>query len=147
LNDRFLKSNRRHSLFALLWVLAGLFLYLGHTMIEVDMPFIVVAVTTLVLGMVAFASMGMMFTTLGDVAGPRLMGTATGFILVFIRLSVVVTPPLLGHLADTSGSYRSSWMVIAFALIGLSTLFFVLTKPYKHRLRREERTYQAPYHS
>ncbi|MFW6298143.1 MAG: MFS transporter [Bacillota bacterium] len=146
-NDRFLNSNRRHSLFTLLLVLAGLFFYLGNVMIESDMPFILVAVSTLVLGMVAFASMGMMFTTLGDVAGPRLMGTATGFMLVFIRLSVVITPPLLGYLADVSGNYRLSWTVIAFSLVGLSTLFFILTRSHKHLLRREESTYQAPYHS
>lgn len=137
LNDRFFNSNRRISLFALLLILSGLFAYLGWVMVSVEMPFILVALSSLVLGMVAFAAMGMMFTTLGDVAGPRLMGTATGFMLVFIRLSVVVTPPLLGYLADLTGDYSLSWLVISGALIVLSSGFFFLTARHKHLLRRD----------
>ncbi len=136
LNDRFLNSNRRLSLYTLLMTLSGLFLLLGSVIVSVPLPYWVIALFTLVLGMVAFAAMGMMFTTLGDVVGPRLMGTATGFMLTFVRLSVVVTPPLLGLLADVSGDYRLSWFVIAVSLATLSTGFVLLTSRYKHLLRR-----------
>ncbi len=136
LNDRFLNSNRRLSMFGLSLGIGVLFLIMGSVVIQGVLPGIMLGVFSFVLGMFSFATIGMLFTTLGDVAGPKLMGTATAIILISIRLTMVVAPPFIGFLADISGSYSLSWFVSAIMIVLIGSLFMILTAPHKDKLRR-----------
>ncbi len=136
INDRFLNSNRRISLFSLALGIAFLYLLMGSLIIEGVLPGVMLGIFSFVLGMFAFAIIGMLFTTLGDVSGPKLMGTATAIILISIRLTMVVAPPFIGYLADISGSYALSWYTSAIAIILIATTFMLLTAPHKNKLRR-----------
>lgn len=136
INDRFLNSNRRLSLAALAFIIAGFFFVMGSTVIEGVLPSTLLLVFTFVFGMFSFATIGMLFTTIGDVAGPKLIGTASGIILISTRLTMVIAPPLIGHLADITGSYALSWYTIAVIMVVVSFIFLVLTASYKSQLRR-----------
>ncbi len=135
-NDRFLRSNRRIALFGLSIGIGILFLVMGAVIIQGVLPGIMLGVFSFVLGMFSFATIGMLFTTLGDVAGPKLMGTATAIVLISIRLTMVFAPPFIGFLADVSGSYSLSWFVSAILIVTIGTLFFTLTIPHKKLLQR-----------
>ncbi len=136
INDRFLNSNRRVALFGLSTGIGVLYLVMGGVIIQGVQPGIMLGLFSFVLGMFAFAIIGMLFTTLGDVAGARLMGTATAIILISIRLTMVIAPPLVGYLADVSGSYALSWLTSAVAVVTIAGIFMVLTIPHKDMLRR-----------
>ncbi len=136
INDRFLHSNRRIALFGLSLAIATLYLFMGGVIIQGVLPGLMLGVFSFVLGMFSFAVIGMLFTTLGDVAGAKLMGTATAIILISIRLTMVIAPPLIGFLADISGSYALSWFTSAIAIAVIGSLFMILTAPHKDKLRR-----------
>ena len=135
-NDRFLRSNRRIALFGLSAGIGILFLVMGAVIIQGVLPGIMLGVFSFVLGMFSFATIGMLFTTLGDVAGPKLMGTATAIVLISIRLTMVFAPPFIGYLADISGSYSLSWFVSAVLIVVIGALFFALTIPHKKLLQK-----------
>ncbi len=136
INDRFFNSNRRVAMLIITLGISMLFLIMGGVIIQGVMPGFMLGVFSFILGMFSFAAIGMLFTTLGDVAGPKLMGTATALVLVFIRLTMVVAPPFIGFLADISGSYSLSWFTSAILIVFIGTLFMILTAPHKNKLRR-----------
>jgi hypothetical protein len=89
-----------------------------------------------VFGAFAFASIGLLFTAIGDVSGPVLMGTATTIVLIFSRSTLVVGPAILGQIADDTGSYEASWLISAAVIAVVATFFFLASGKYKDKLRR-----------
>jgi predicted MFS family arabinose efflux permease len=55
-----------------------------------------------------------------EIAGLERAGSTTGLALTFIGLSITVTTPVYGVIADVSGSYRAIWIALAAAL-GVAT--------------------------
>ncbi len=136
LNDRFFNSNRRYGLTIIGLMISSMFFIMAFFIFPAQPPIGVVMVITFVFGLFAFAVLGMVFTTLGDVVGAKLMGTATGLLLVFMRSSMVFGPPVLGHFADVTGNYQLSWTLVAIVVLAFSLFFFVKTHKYRHLLRR-----------
>jgi ACS family hexuronate transporter-like MFS transporter len=60
---------------------------------------------------------GLWITLLAEMAGPRRVGVATGFAVTFVQISIALTPPLYGLVADWTGSYRSVWAVLCGLLL------------------------------
>lgn len=54
---------------------------------------------------------------LTEIAGVERAGTASGVALTFIALSITLTTPLLGAVADATGTLRALWGVLAAALV------------------------------
>jgi len=131
LNDRFFNSNRRLGLFILGLFVSGMFAILGLVILPLQPAAWIIVALSFVFGFFSFAIMGMMFTTLGDVVGPRLMGTATGLMLIFTRLSMVVGPPVVGRLADLRGDYGFGWLAISIVVLVLIVIFYLWS--YRHR--------------
>ena len=62
---------------------------------------------------------------LAELADPRHVGTTVGYASTVQRASIVITPPLFGLIADTSG-YQAAWLaLVAAILFGMSFLFLV----------------------
>jgi len=131
INDKYLNSNRRGGLFGLGITISLVYMFLALIVLPSDFSYIVILIVSFIFGVFAFAIMGLMFTTLGDIVGAKYMGTGTGILLVFTRLSMVVGPPIIGHLADVSGNYQLSFIVISLSVFVLITVFYIGT--YKHR--------------
>jgi hypothetical protein len=89
-----------------------------------------------IFGAFAFASIGLLFTAIGDVAGPALMGTGTTILLIFSRSTLVVGPAILGQIADDTGSYQQSWLISGAVIAIVASLFFLLSARYKDKLKR-----------
>lgn len=136
INDKYLNSNRRIGLYGLGIIVTFMYLVLAFIVLPLQLPYVLVLGISFVFGLFAFAIMGLMFTTLGDIVGAKYMGTGTGILLVFTRLSMVVGPPIIGHIADITGDYQLSFIVIAATVLLLITIFFIGTKNYKNLLRR-----------
>jgi MFS family permease len=60
---------------------------------------------------------GLWITLLAELAGPRRVGAATGFAVTFVQISIALTPPLYGLVADVAGSYRAVWAALACVLV------------------------------
>jgi MFS family permease len=59
---------------------------------------------------------------LSELAPANAVGTAIGFGLTFTNVAIVIWPPVFGWIADRSGSYRVSWLVLAAALAASGAL-------------------------
>jgi predicted MFS family arabinose efflux permease len=60
---------------------------------------------------------GLWITLLAEMAGPRRVGAATGFAVTFVQMSIALTPPLYGLVADIAGTYRAVWAVLCCVLL------------------------------
>lgn len=135
-NDKYLHSNRRIGLFGLSLAIAALYVVLALVVSNGVLSGVLLGVFSFVFGAFSFASIGLLFTAIGDVAGPALMGTGTTILLIFSRTTLVIGPAVLGQIADETGSYATSWLISAAIIAGVGTLFFLLSARYKDQLRR-----------
>ncbi len=145
MNDRFFNSNRRIGLFTLGLIVSGAFFLLAFVVFPLQSAAWMIMVLSFFFGFFAFAIMGMMFTTLGDVSGPKHMGMSTGLMLVFTRLSMMITPPIVGRIADARGNYQLSFIVIAIGVLLFASAFFILSRPFKEDFRNN--SHVTPFNS
>lgn len=59
---------------------------------------------------------GLWVTMIAEAAGPRRVGAATGFAVSFTTVSIALSPPLYGAVADAAGTYRAIWVALACVL-------------------------------
>ncbi len=126
INDTYLWGNRRMG-FLLIGVLAAVATLLLGTLVPMGVisgagVFLVV----FFFGATGMGIPGLFFASVGDIVSDKLMGTATGLSLVFIRVGVVTGPPLFGLIADWQNSYSLSWVLLGVLMLTLTGLFFVL---------------------
>lgn len=76
------------------------------------------------LGMTGMGWMGLYFTFIGECVGSEKTGIATGLALIFLRTGVIVSPPIFGLIADLSGNYNLSWLVLAFSIFLIGLIYF-----------------------
>ncbi len=123
LNDKFLKGSRSKGLVIVGLSLTVVMIYYFRIMSTYELPIFVVYLSSLILGFVSLGWMGLYFTTVIELASEKLAGIGTGLSLVFIRLGVLMSPPLFGLLADLNKSYQLSWLGMAL-VTGFFTLIF-----------------------
>ncbi len=122
-SDRFFRADRRFGIFlvglsaGIMYLFFGLFLY--HPFLNQMTIFFF----SFLFGFVALGWSGVYLTTVGEIAGDKQAGIATGFALLFIRTGMIVAPPIFGWIADINGYYRNSWLIFSFFILGISLLF------------------------
>jgi len=122
-SDRLFRIDRRLSLFLIglsagvMYLFFGLFLY--HSQVSQVFIFIL----SFLFGFLALGWSGVYLTSVGEVAGGKQAGIATGLALLFIRAGMLVAPPIFGLIADANGYYKDSWLIFGFVIIGISFLF------------------------
>ena len=129
LNDRYMGGNRRLG-FLTLGILAGIFTLLLGTLVPGGSG-VWVFLLVFLFGITSLGLPALFFTTVGDIVSAKLMGTATGLSLIFIRTGVISGPPLFGLLADLRGNYTASWILLGIMLIGVTGLFYALSGHFK----------------
>lgn len=124
-SDRLFSADRRLSLFIIemstgfLYLMFGLFLY--HSQGSQSIVFILL----FLLGFLSLGWTGVYLTTVGEVAGSKQAGIATGLALFFIRIGMLVAPPVFGFIADIYGNYEYSWLLFSVVIMGISSLFLL----------------------
>jgi MFS transporter, ACS family, aldohexuronate transporter len=77
-------------------------------------------------GVSAFAWTGILGTLVIEIAGPESAGSAVSMVQVLSAPATLLAPPLFGLLADLSGAYHISWLVLTLiGTIGLITVRWV----------------------
>jgi len=113
-SDRLLARGRKPLLLLLTAVsLAGALLLFA---VPRTAPFGVLAFVAAFAGAGLIGYQGLWVTMLAEAAGPEHVGAATGFALTFVTLSIAVSPPLFGLVADAAGTYRAIWGALALLL-------------------------------
>ena len=84
-------------------------------------PMWVLALVAVVAGSSLVGFQGLWVTMLAEFSPPDRVGATTGWAITFTVTAVTLTPPLLGLVADVTGTYRSIWAVLA----GLLALAFI----------------------
>ena len=90
---------------------------------------VVLGVVCLIAGATLIAWQGIWNALLSELAPDHAVGTAIGFGLTFTNVAIVLWPPLFGWIADRSGSFRLSWLVLAGALAASAALLAALAEP------------------
>ncbi|MDI3546892.1 MAG: transporter, family, hexuronate transporter [Halanaerobiales bacterium] len=93
-----------------------------------SMPLLMILVLAFFLGLSGMGWMGLFFTIVGELAGKAHTGTAFGFALFFMRLGIVLGPPVLGYFSDLKGSYSLSWIIIGFSVTVFTVYFSLVDK-------------------
>ena len=89
-------------------------------------PLWLVSGLSVLFGISAFAWTGILGTLVIEIAGPESAGSAISLVQVLSTPATFFAPPLFGLLADVSGTYRVSWLVLTLiGVVGLITLRWV----------------------
>jgi predicted MFS family arabinose efflux permease len=81
-----------------------------------DVPVAVYAGVAALAGLGLIGYQGLWVTMVAEAAGPQRVGAATGFAVSFTNVSIALSPPLYGLVADAAGSYRAIWAALAVVL-------------------------------
>ncbi len=126
LSDSFHQANRRKTfLWLTLTITVTGMIYSFLVWRLADMRWLILFMS-FVLGTVAMGWMGLFFTVVGERSKPGMTGIATGLSLIFIRVGVMISPPIFGLIADIFDHYNYSWLVIALFTFLAGSLFYWL---------------------
>lgn len=67
---------------------------------------------------------GIYYSSVADVAQKAFIGTTIGLSLVFVRMGLMLGPPIFGYFADLRGFYDYGWLVIGFIVLVVSILLY-----------------------
>ncbi len=83
---------------------------------------------------------GLYFSEVSDQVGEEKAGMGIGLSLLFIRIGIIVGPPIFGYIADRTGTYAYSWLLLGITtLVSVVTLNYFLSKHHKDRERAYKR--------
>jgi predicted MFS family arabinose efflux permease len=102
----------------LLLLLTGVGLAGALTLLVVPFsaPAGVLAAVAVLAGLGLIGYQGVWVTMVTEAAGPQRVGAATGFAVSFTNVSIALTPPVYGAVADAAGSYRAIWAALSVVL-------------------------------
>lgn len=117
ISDRYFKSNRSQTLY-IIGITVGIVYLFSAFLIQVSpVNMIVVFILAFLIGATAFGWMGVHFVAIAELAGDEYVGIATGLSLLFLRVGVLVAPPIFGFIADLQGNYQLSWFLFGLFVI------------------------------
>jgi ACS family hexuronate transporter-like MFS transporter len=92
-------------------------------------PTVVLVLICLLAGATLIAWQGVWTGLMSELAPASAIGTTVGFGLTFTNVAIVSWPPLFGFIADRTGDFRASWVVLAGALVASAIVLAVLVEP------------------
>jgi MFS transporter, ACS family, hexuronate transporter len=123
-SDRHFEGKRQPVLFIILALTVCS--TLGAALLPSSTPLWIVGGLSILFGISAFAWTGILGTLVIEIAGPESAGSAISLVQVLSTPATLLAPPLFGWLADVSGSYQISWLVLTLiGTVGLITVRWV----------------------
>ncbi len=83
-------------------------------------------IISFLLGVSALGWSGLFFTVVSERASPEQTGIASGMSLIFLRLGVVIGPPVFGYLGDYFDHYHNSWLILALVVMTSGLIYYIL---------------------
>lgn len=80
----------------------------------------------MILGVMAIGWGGLYATLAGEAGGRELAGATSGTSASILVIGIIVGPPIIGYVADKTGSFQSAWFVMAmFAILSVVFALFI----------------------
>ncbi|NOT53127.1 MAG: MFS transporter, partial [Deltaproteobacteria bacterium] len=123
-SDRHFQGKRQPVLFIILALTVCS--TLSAALLSSSSPLWVVGALSILFGISAFAWTGILGTLVIEIAGPESAGSAISLVQVLSTPATLLAPPLFGWLADVTGTYHASWLVLTIiGTVGLITVRWV----------------------
>lgn len=130
INEKVLKGDRRKGLFLLGMLISGLTLFFGLVVSRFYFPSYAILVFSFLLGFCIMGVIAIYFTAVGELVAKERIGVVTGISLIFPRSGTMIAPPLFGLVADLSGTYSSSWIILGIIVFFFTVAFFYFSHKY-----------------
>lgn len=124
LSDKLHRNKRHLSFLYLIITISLLYIFYSYFIWRAAALTWIIFIFSFFLGTAAMGWMGLYFTVVGERSSAEMTGLATGLSLIFIRLGVLISPPIFGLIADQFDHYNYSWIALAlFTFIGGMILY------------------------
>jgi MFS family permease len=124
--DRFLRSNRRKGFLfiGVLFMVIALFFSISIKVLNLYIIF----VFAFLAGFIGQGWNGLFFSSITDVVNEKQTGSAIGLSMLFLRIGMLITPPVFGFIADIRNSYDLSWLLLGLIMLVASVGQFLFFK-------------------
>ncbi len=125
-SDKVLSGSRSRGLLIMGVLITAALIYFSFVITLFTPALVLVYISSFFLGLLGLGWQGLHLTTVAELATEKFTGMATGLALVFIRIGIVVSPPVFGWLADTTSTYFHSWLIAGIFILFFTGVFFLI---------------------
>ncbi|MGI6575670.1 MAG: MFS transporter [bacterium] len=133
ISDRVFRGNRENGLLAM--GILFTFISLLFAFFTQSLNYIIIFILGFFIAAAGRGWNGLYFTAVAELAGEDNTGMSVGFTFLFIRLGLMLAPPVFGFIADKRGAYDYSWFLSGLMVFVVS----VLTYYHLKKVKREEK--------
>ncbi|OWZ85009.1 MFS transporter [Natranaerobius trueperi] len=129
-SDSVLKGERRVGLIIIGILVSLITLLMGGVITPFDVHPVIVMVVAFCLGLTILGLPSLYLSAIGETVEDEYVGTATGIALTFVRIANVIFPPVFGLLADITGDYSISWIILGIIILLITLCFYWFTREF-----------------
>lgn len=127
-NDRFFNGNDKVG-FTIMGISIALISIFLSFLKNFNPSLIFILIIGFLFGSVGRGWNGLYFSAVSKQVGDKDTGMGVGFSLLFVRIGIILGPPIFGLIADKTGSYSFSWLLMGiYTIIALITSNILLSK-------------------
>src|SRR5665648_1001436 len=133
--DSFLKADRRKAflfigfLFFLITLVFGLFLK------SMNRSLAIIFFLAFLTGCSGRGWNGLFFSSVPEMVREEQVGAAIGLSLLFVRVGIMLTPPIFGYIADIRNSYDFSWLLLGLMMFLASIGQYIFYIKSQHKIK------------
>lgn len=128
INDKLLRSRDKIT-FSIIGFLLAAISVVFSVLSNFNPPVFIILALSFLFGMVGRGWNGLYFSAVSKHVKEKYTGVSVGFSLFFVRFGIVVGPPIFGFIADQTGSYNFSWLLLGiYTIISIIIGIIMLTK-------------------
>ncbi|MFO7814795.1 MAG: MFS transporter [Halanaerobiales bacterium] len=127
-NDRVFNNQKRYG-FLIMGIIISLISIIFAMMSNYSPSLPIILFFAFLLGASGRGWQGLYFSAVSEEVGEEDTGLGVGLSLVFVRLGILVGPPVFGYFADQAESYSYSWLLLGILVITVIIIsYYFLTK-------------------
>lgn len=123
--DRLIGSCKKKTFLYIGFLFTSLCIILGFFSKIINPSLYIIFVLAFFTGFIGRGWQGLYFVSIAEIARVEQVGISIGYSLLFIRIGIMVAPPIFGYIADLNGTYSLSW-----ALMGITIFLITLANSF-----------------
>jgi len=129
--DKFLKADKRKAFLYISFVFLFVTLVFNLFLKSLNPSLAIIFSLSFLTGCSGRGWQGLFFASIPEIVKEEQVGIAIGLALIFLRLGLLLAPPIFGYIAGLRNSYNLGWLLLGLVLFLASIaqyLFYVKTK-------------------
>jgi len=110
--DSLLNGNKRKAFLIIGMSFVFMSLILGIFLKDVNPSLLVIFTLSFLTGWTGRGWQGIYFSSIPELVREEQIGVAVGLSLLFLRVGMLLSPPVFGYIADIRGAYDYSWLIL-----------------------------------